>query len=206
MTVWQSKEWLEMRARLIKDYCEQCATREGPFVIQHFSHVRPIKPSKEWHPYFLMRQMGKQAKPIEEERLTCPRCKSINIRTRKTTKFRYVCNRCDGVFNNPVLRIAQKAMRGKEWDDAKEKANRDFKRDYKKEIKATFRAALKTYERERKQSYEKYVSGEGTETFCRKCAYMWDVPKMKLCPTCKRNYAYFQYEQCWVCNELTMGT
>ena len=35
---WHSKRWKENRDRIIKNYCEQCNDRKGPFVIQHFSH------------------------------------------------------------------------------------------------------------------------------------------------------------------------
>lgn len=43
MSSWHTKEWKEMRSRLIGDRCEQCGSTEGPMVLQHHWHPPTFK-------------------------------------------------------------------------------------------------------------------------------------------------------------------
>jgi hypothetical protein len=48
--------------------------------------------------------------------------------------------------------------------------------------------------------HERYMSCDDTETWCRKCAYMWDIHHKKLCPKCKLEYCDINYEECYKCH------
>ena len=43
------------------------------------------------------------------------------------------------------------------------------------------------------------MSGEGTATFCKKCAFLWDVKEMRLCSSCEEHYHHFKYKTCFNC-------
>jgi hypothetical protein len=48
--------------------------------------------------------------------------------------------------------------------------------------------------------HRRYISGKDTQTWCQKCAFMWDVLNKKLCPVCRVNYCDFNYEECFECH------
>ena len=55
--------------------------------------------------------------------------------------------------------------------------------------------AYKTYQ----SNHERYMSGQDTQTFCRKCAYMWDIHGMKICRECNEKYHPIAYKTCQNC-------
>jgi len=79
---WGSAEWRALGERLIKDHCEQCGTREGPFTLQHFWQPAPIPKiasrlradhgARLWDEF----QARYPVAEATEERQACPRCKS----------------------------------------------------------------------------------------------------------------------------------
>lgn len=56
----------------------------------------------------------------------------------------------------------------------------------------------KTYELYQ-ANHQRYISGEDAQTFCEKCAYMWDVHNMRLCDKCRERYHSLQDRMCKRC-------
>ncbi len=201
---WQTKRWRETRARLIKDECSQCGSEKKPMVLQHLWHSPPFR--------FVLRQVQNEfvdekrkfkkyqpkiPKNIREgaERECCPKCNSTNINycpkkgDRKGPK-RYVCRKCELEEFNPGVKILlkddgiRKIMR-ENWKMITEKFNDEI---------------LRQTNEINKEYHEKYMSGEGTTTFCKKCAFLWDKQGKKLCTKCKKNYHPMRYNGCVECN------
>ena len=55
------------------------------------------------------------------------------------------------------------------------------------------------YRRRGRKAFEEYLSCEKAVTFCKKCAFLWDVRGLKLCKRCKQHYHPFDFEYCFNC-------
>lgn len=203
MKPWHKKEWREMRDQRIGDRCEQCDSTDGPFVLQHFLHERPEPPSKSAIISEMMYEYHAYPKPTTQ-RLACPRCMKISIRSRRNKKPTWCCIKCTYEFDEPIKVNAPVSNKvGKDdyarWVKGRGKARNDFKTTHKDEIGQRYGAAMADYEKEKQASYDRYLSGEGTATFCKKCAFLWDMKGQRLCVKCRKNYHPFAYDHCYDC-------
>jgi hypothetical protein len=180
---WHSKEWKEMRNRLIKDTCDQCGSMEKPMVLQHLWHP----PDYSLISSFLFRSVRnsliEEGKIVLPYRECCPSCSSLSIRSRETMKPKWVCIRCDNRFENP----ARKAVIDKN-------VNREVGKRYAK----TIHNRTKKLQRD---LHDMYMSGKGTITLCKKCAFLWDEKNMRLCQVCKEKYHKEGYKCCFSCKK-----
>jgi len=114
---WETKDWKERRAKIIKDKCEICDGNDT-LTIQHLSHPKkyseylthttrayaneyintnPKVDSSSLHSYIIQNH---DYVPVP----LCPNCKSSNPnkRVRKTPQYR--CAQCRHEFDNPVYK------------------------------------------------------------------------------------------------------
>ncbi len=193
-----------MREERIGDSCEQCGSTDGPFVIQHFSHDRPKPPSKRTVVWNLMREYGSYPPRPTDQRQACPQCNRCSLTERKKLKPKWRCIACEHEFDDPVtveLRVSGNTGRDENarYRQGLSKVFDDFLNAHTEEVEQRYTAVLAVYEQERRASYDTYISGEGTATFCKKCAFLWDVEGKKLCNQCKERYHPFQYKTCYDC-------
>lgn len=184
---WQLAEWKETRSGKIGDKCVQCGSSVGPFVLHHlhnlpsFSMVAIVVASDLFDAW-----LSDQVIEIPKVAVSfCPRCHSRDIRRRKVMKPPWVCNRCREAFDAP-----KEVM----FPDTQERAHlyREFKAANWDVIQLRARSI-------REKDHERYMSCEDAATFCRKCAFLWDMKGMSLCPNCEVRYKTFRYDFCFVC-------
>lgn len=210
---WHTKEWKEIRQARLKDYCEQCKTKQEPLVLQHMRKTKPYQFFiTEKYQEILVQEIDKGIDYEEikdqveqyllenmEKRNVCPSCQSINIRERKTITPKFSCIKCKHEFDEPLYRedylrggssvediinkIGEKKIREKVWDLHSEEI-----RTY---------AIIKSIE-----EFERYISCIDTVTFCKKCAFLWDKKGMKLCDHCKIKYHGIGRKCCQECSNL----
>ena len=202
---WQTKEWREMRNRTIGDRCEQCGSTDGPFVLQHFSHDRPKPPSKRDLVWDMMREHGSYPPRPTVQRQACPQCNRCNLTERKKLKPKWRCIGCHHEFDDSIaveMPINNRTEKG-EYDKYRQEvlfpAFDDFVDAHQDIVEQRYTATLAEYEQERRASYDTYISGEGTATFCRKCAFLWDVEGKRLCSQCNERYHPFKFKTCYDC-------
>lgn len=210
---WPTKQWRETRARLIKDYCEQCNSKEGPFVLQHTWHPKEYQDYIEEYILILAksdRYSGFNTSVTQEEieeyitensvpRDSCPKCSSVNIRQVNNHEKSYICNRCRHRFDIPLVKAYVKSCRTEN--------NIKSRLLIKKDIELSRRIWDENTEEIRKyavlkniEDHKRYLSCKDTVTFCKKCSYMWDIKGMKLCKSCGTHYHSFYYELCFSCS------
>ncbi|MDQ0896251.1 MULTISPECIES: hypothetical protein [unclassified Paenibacillus] len=207
---WQTAEWKKRREELLKDHCEQCNKKEGTKVIQHFWHPQDYSSIQypivgryidEYFDRFLIENnlliselTEKRWVEEAEEKQLCPNCSSINFTERKTKTPRYRCNKCKDEFDEPVIGkliglstkddfqsgFARKFINEKIWQTFEEKIRKE--------------AILESI-----SQHKKYISFEGTKTYCSKCAFLWDKKGMKLCDKCKTKYHNKGRTECSEC-------
>lgn len=226
---WQTKDWKERRAKLIKDKCQICGSKET-LTLQHLSHPRryseylaeirrtyangymeanPEIPKAEFIAHI-------QEKYEYVPTPLCPNCKwsNPNERVRKVPKYR--CFGCKHEFDVPVyipldelisifyenedaMEVRDKCFISKQWGNAH---NLSSARYWLQRGRATTKDAT-AIEKEAFSLYLnddiKYLSFEDSITACRKCAYKFDMKRMELCPICKTNYKGLQYPTCIQC-------
>lgn len=226
---WQTKDWKQRRAELIKDKCQVCGSKET-LTLQHLSHPR------KYSEYLteVRRANTKDyidANPgIDKAEFTshilekyeyyptalCPNCKWSNPseRVRKLPKYR--CLGCKHEFDTPVyipldelisiflenedaLQVRDKCFFSKQWKNIH---NLSSVRYWLQRERATTKDSP-AIQKEAFLLYLsddiKYLSFENTITACRRCAYKFDIKRMELCPDCKENYKGLQYPTCIQC-------
>ena len=186
---WQTKEWIELRNKLIGTKCKQCGSEKPPMVLQHLWHPESLKIiiSYSGHAYFeaYREKNSKPEPPAPTPEATwdgCPNCGAFgkSMYFRKGTRD-WKCARCKSVSEHqvpiPVLSEAQ-------WKvyDTKRKAMKKtwletFHEEYDEEI---FRKALNKSIKQ----HERYISCKDAVTFCKRCAFMWDMKNRKMCENC----------------------
>lgn len=203
---WQLVDWKKKRDLKIKDYCEQCGDKEGPFVLQH-----------TWHPpnhLFLYKEIQRQfinekfqggkelvsnlPTGLQQDKYLvncCPECGHGSLTKRKTIKPVYRCIKCGFLFDEPEKK-----------PNLYIKEIRQIMLNYKKDLSKNYRSEIKKrYEEKRNELYERYMSCDDTVTFCKKCAYLYDVKGLKLCERCKKRYHNKRYEFCFICYKEIFG-
>lgn len=181
--VWHTKEWLEMRNRLIKGVCDQCGSLEGPMVLQHLWHPPQYAVISGQVFSHILRTLLESNKLSLPKRMCCPTCMSLSIRSRQSMQPKWVCIRCNNSFDTPH----QKEVVDKE-------VCRTIGKKYGRSIHALSKEISEKY-------HKLYMSGSGTITMCKKCAFLWDVKNMRLCQVCKKNYHKAQYPCCSECKD-----
>ena len=205
MKPWHTKRWKEMRNQRIGDTCEQCGSKKAPFVLQHFGHYEdlPFAPTRDSVVRELMGEYD--AFPVKPtlERPACPKCNKRSISKRKI-KPTWRCIRCRNEFNDPLtVEVKIDRRTGKEENEQYRlqcwKTFEKFQISHTDIVDKRHQEKLEEHEKLRQSSYENYMSGEGTATFCKKCAFLWDVKGLMLCSQCKTGYHAFQYNNCYNC-------
>ena len=209
MKPWQTKQWKEMRKQRIGDRCKQCGSTDGPFVLQHFSHEQPEPPSKHTLVWELINEYGLYPGPPTIQKAGCPECRRSSLSERRTKTPKWRCIKCHNEFDDPIfddpiqVQVRSDSSAGKDeynkWLGVRRDVYNDFLAEHGDVVEQRYGAALADYEAERQASDRKYMSGEGTATFCKKCAFLWDKKDMRLCANCKEHYHHFRYETCFNC-------
>ena len=174
-------------------------------VLQHLSHYEdlPKPPSKNTAVWDLMRERGAYPPKPTVQRPACPACGKRSLTARKRT-VDWRCIACHLEFDNPVIvDVPVDSKTGGEkyalYRNERQTAFQEFKATHDNEVEKLYQDELAEYELVRQASYDKYTSGEGTITFCKKCAYLWDVKGMELCDGCRKHYHLFRYDTCYAC-------
>lgn len=211
--LWGTPEWKELRQRLIKDACEQCGTIEGPMTLQHLwhptlfteivRHLHDVDRQATWQSYYEenVDTDGLQdvLEPVGPERPGCPVCGGYNVQRRKKTAPHWKCQTvrdrriCGAEFDEPITtratrHITAHALR---WQA--------FSTQYTARYRARERAVLTEAAITALEQHVAYLSGEGTLTFCKKCAYLWDEKGVRLCQECRDGYHPHDKPHCQAC-------
>ncbi len=209
---WSTKEWKELRSNLIKDHCEQCKSIQEPFILQHLWHPEDYSvhienyvsklyeeeitknPINNITQYELEQFVIENGKPRE----ACPQCTSVNIRTIKIGATTFICNYCNNEFNESIIKnyipycLTESDIKNRmilrKFNDVKHKLWEERAEEIRKY------AVLKSIEEHRR-----YIACIDTVTFCKKCSFMWDKNRMKICKVCGKHYHGFIYETCLNC-------
>ena len=197
MKPWQTKQWQEMRKQKIGNKCQQCGSTKPPFVLQHLSHAPSyyaVKSKKTADMFSVWRKENNIEIPyVVKAYEACPNCEGPKKDTYYRKKTRdYRCSRCGHVFEK---RIISRGRFGERIPDEQKvhEIFEQFKKEKRGEIE---KEALEQAEK----NFVRYMSGEGTVTFCSKCAYLWDMKGEKLCQRCRKHYHSFQYNTCYKCS------
>lgn len=228
MKSWQRTEWKDRRELLLKDSCEQCSSTKPPLVLQHTWHPRSYKTIKyalvakygdlinDSYPVDMLvteQEVLDSFESIEKtERDVCSKCFSYNIKARKTKSPEYICGYCKHEMDQheltkkvvPFFVDNRKEDYPKQhrntvtyssiaWEIYKDKAKNLLFEIYGKQIeKETLLIVI--------DDSIRYQRLEDVITFCKKCAFLYDVKKKNLCPTCKSNYKNIGATTCYDCN------
>lgn len=226
---WHEAEWNERREKFLNPHCEQCG-KEKNLRVQHFWH-----PSQYGeHKYLITIKYGdilENEVPVEilvpkelviqaikkhdtTKKLVCPECGS-GYRERKTMKPKCICLKCKWEFENPLeviyptfiddLKVPVSSIKPYEYRYSSirnriysEKRKEKVKEKYGYEIeKETLLACIKDSIR--------YQSFKDAKTWCKKCAFNYDVNNADLCPSCKKNYKRTYYPTCLECKTKEDG-
>lgn len=226
---WETKDWKERRAKIIKDKCEICGSNDT-LTLQHRSHPKkrgeylrdvtrayaaeyrntnPVIDKDEFSAYVLTEY---DYVPVP----FCPNCKWSNPyeRVKKIPKYR--CLVCRHEFDSPdyksvdelisifyenedAIEVRYKCFRSKEWRTKNNLSNIRYWLQRE-------RAKNKNAETIGKEAFLlylndsiQYLSFDDTITACKKCAYHFDIKHMELCPKCKLYYKGIQYPTCIQC-------
>lgn len=225
---WHTKDWKERRAKLIKDKCQICNSKET-LTLQHLSHPRKYseylteirrtyakdyintnsKIDKSELRNHILRDYDYAPTPL------CPNCKSSNPNRRVRKMPQYRCT-CKHEFDEPVyksvdelisiflenedaIEVRDKCFISKKWKNGH---NLSSVRYWLQRERAVTKDAA-TIEKEAFLLYLnddiKYLSFEDTITACKRCASSYDLHRMELCPKCKVYYKGIQYSTCIQC-------
>lgn len=206
--IWNDPRW-KKNAEAKKDrdgrWCRSCGKEcpEGA-TVQHLFHRTKIDTLNKVRSKFYQKLWDEGKEPTVEQAIEplkskyqvkcCPKCKRWgNINARKTLTPKYKCYQrdCKHEFEEFATRFEV------EHPDIK-----DFKRRYYKALEIKYADELQPLiDVELVKEEDHYLSCEGAEVWCKKCAYMYDVGRKKICKECKTNYHPFNYDRCWDCNK-----
>ena len=206
--LWRTPEWKELRGRLIQDSCQQCHTSDGPLTLQHFWHPPKISKvaadlrfehrKRAWEDFRVRNPFN----PVSEERLACPRCKSVNIYSRDRMKPRWKCNShqgrrwCHYEFDEPVrVQAPARKVNAAQHKELWERFQTEYAKTYAASVESfDVMATVMVLE-----NFERYLTGQHTATFCRKCAYLWDKRGVRLCHVCRAAWHKHDEPACTGC-------
>ena len=120
--------------------------------------------------------------PEGDLRQGCPKCQRISIIWRKTLQdWRCGGKGCGITFSKPANIRMLSDEQVTTWRNARRAAKQKWFEDYRSftdEVVLT-QAVLISIE-----EHERYISCKDTTTFCKKCAYLWDMKKRRYCQEC----------------------
>lgn len=204
---WQTKEWDAIKSKHIKQCCEQCGSTEKPTlhhlrqpvgfaIIHRVVRYRFLETYKEEH-------LIHRTEMAPVERNACPRCSATSLYQMKTGDRRWKCHgkkngrECWHEFLTPATVLAlsseQKKARSQEWRSQRDAYYADFLAAYEDQIGTE--AVLLSM-----QEHDRYMSMEDTATFCKKCAFLWDMKGLKLCGICRQRYHLLMSRCCAQCD------
>lgn len=212
---WHTVAWKKKRAKLIKDCCEQCGSTKGPMVLQHLWHPPTYREHiREIYEDFFIKAQNNSSLPeatdeevksfiaeFTEQKEACPSCGMRSINERKTVTPIYRCRKCYHEFDvpkmvsyNSKLNVVAPSIEKIRKTITYEK-QRDFMwNTYGEEIRTI--AVLKGIE-----DHKRYISMKDTKTFCKRCAFLWDRKKLKVCDVCKETLINIALHTCDKCYE-----
>ena len=211
---WQTAYWKKKRSEVIKASCEQCNSSKPPMVLQHVWHPSSYKNrSSEFYTAFCEEENGQYFKiKVEDEEVNlyleqftqsigvCPSCEMRSFRERKTMKPTYHCNKCNYEFEEPNMVPYHPSLGvAPTFNHVKASIRSERFRNY---IWETFgneikkRAILKGIE-----DHKRYMSMSDTKTFCKRCAFLWDKKRKKVCEICKINIIPIPMHACYNCQK-----
>lgn len=226
---WHTKDWNERRANFIKDKCQICNGNDTLTLqhlshprkySEYLAEIRRtyakdyIRENPEIDKSEFYNHVIKEYHYVPTP--LCSNCKSSNPKERVRKLPQYRCTACKHEFDKPVYRsvdeliskfyedeqaleVQDKCFVSKKWKNEHSLSNVRYwlqrERSTKKDDIAIEKEAFLLY----LIDDIKYLSFEDTITACRKCAYMFDMQKMELCPKCKVDYKSIQYPTCIQC-------
>jgi len=143
--------------------------------------------------------LGDVEVPTGPPRPCCPKCGGFNLSTRaKSPVYRCATQRnkrkCGHAFDEAALGVPMRTQTA---------ANRqrdafmvDYGRFYSEVGQELFYCTAVAIALD---EFAAYMAGEGTETFCKRCAYMWDKKGLRLCLECGDAWCELAVERCRVC-------
>jgi hypothetical protein len=142
--------------------------------------------------------------PDGEPRPGCPKCGGWVLAERKRTgrgadMLRYRCqtqrNRryCHHEFEEAVI-VQPIAV-----DDGAFRMKQEFNAAYHAIYEGTSELILRTAAIQAVEDFADYMEGVDTYTFCRRCAYMWDVKGLRLCTSCHDAWHPHMMQKCKGC-------
>lgn len=221
---WHTKEWKVNRDKLIKDCCEQCGSSETP-TLQHTWHPRDYGSIKREITYkyggiirekYTVEDLVSDDEVfgyftnniLKEEKLVCPECSSYSLSIRKTISPKYRCIKCKHEFENPVKKVLPTFIDDRietvgnelhvithsslKLDIYKERCNEIRDKEYANLIEnETIITSI--------DESIRYLLFIDTITLCKKCAFLYDVKGLNLCPICKSKYKKIYNDRCMDC-------
>ncbi|OLS14234.1 MAG: Uncharacterized protein RBG13Loki_2142 [Promethearchaeota archaeon CR_4] len=194
MKPWVTKEWKQKRQIALKDLCEQCSTKEGILVLHHLEQPPSSNDIRYKVTCTMLDEALKAGKVTYQttKRDACPNCQLLSITYRKTMNPPWRCVRCEYTFFTPIQIDYVSPQSRKDTFKA-------FREQNLEQINARAEQIIGEYN-------EKYMTMEGTVTFCKKCAFLWDKKHLKLCPECRIHYTKIGRQRCFDCHELATGS
>jgi ribosomal protein L37AE/L43A len=182
---WETKEWEEMRAARLGPACTQCGSTQSPLVLQHLWQPQGLKQLVlRFRTKYRMEYKVTHPRPVVKalepkgEQAVCPHCWSVSIYARKKTQD-WRCAGCKQFFTQPgvvkVLTEEQAAAYSLAEKQAYDAWNQTFLDLYADQFRTE--AILISIE-----EHQRYISCEDTTTFCKRCAFLWDVKRQKGLP------------------------
>jgi ribosomal protein L37AE/L43A len=212
---WHTTAWKKKRDELIKQTCEQCGSTKGPMVLQHLWHPPTYKEHiREIYEQFHFKAQNNSSLPeaTDEEAMSflaqftelkeaCPSCSMRSIDKRKTMTPTYRCRKCNHEFNEPKMVPYNTKLRvvAPSIDKVKRRITYQKQQEYMwntfgEEIRTL--AVLKGIE-----GHKRYISMEDTKTYCKRCAFLWDKKRLKVCDVCKENLIDIFMHACDKCQK-----
>lgn len=207
---WHTKEWRTIREQRIKDTCKQCGTAEPPMVLQHLWHpdklsrtIQDITRTREYEYSKILPYPTLEPPTPEDVRDGCPGCGKFSGFNWRKTHENWRCVHCHAVFDElvkiPVLSNAQYDTYTNELNELKQHWYDVFWAENEDTVLS--KALAIGYEQ-----HKRYISCVDTVTFCKKCAYMWDTNKKKMCEKCRHWIPnYMTSDSCFNCLEDQYG-
>jgi len=224
---WHTKDWKERKDKIIKDKCEQCGSTNG-LTLQHFTHTRNYKEIELLAFRFYYDTFTTENATIidnlickddileyirkhpREVKMVCPICSANYYKRRKAPI--YVCKRCKYEFDEPISKEIPEYIDDFVLSETEKKEIANLKKTSVKFFSDLYPSIIGSIVR-KKYLFEiekmtmlnylegniEYLSFKNTKTFCRKCAFNYDIKELDLCPKCKVNYKYIGYETCVDC-------